>query len=339
MPLEGHAPDCACCVVRVSAPNKRKRTGEDANLFDFLPPGDAPVECEEEGEEEGEGEEELDAESTDRLISNALFAKFEKHVRAIEDARAARQELLSFKSALEDEGNKAEVSADASLDERDMLGVWMPSDVMQGDVNMRTLQKLLTRVDQRGFERSSQQLEFHEAFLKAAARIIYRGDWETEKPAIMRRHGWETSNSEVLISTPRRFGVRACCPFTRCALRVAHVRCRTLRRKRSVSRSSARVSRSPSASRSLSSRQPDARPVSSWRGSSSSSSCPVARSASASTTRRARMPRVPTSQPLTPGCGVRAGGLPIERVRWSQEPDSLVPIQSWGACHRLLEPA
>jgi len=338
MPLEGHAPDCACCVVRINAPNKRKRTGEDANLFDFLPPEDAPVECEEEVEEE-EGEEEEEAQSIDQLISNALFAKFEQHVRAIEDARAARQELLSFKSALEDEGHAAKVSADASLDERDMLGVRMPGDNFQGDTNMRTLQKLLTRVDQRGFERSSQQLEFHEAFLKAAARIIYRGDWETEKPAIMRQHGWETSNSEVLISTPRRFGVRACCPFTRCALRVAHVRCRTLRRKRSVSRSSARVSRSPSAWRSLSSRQPDALPASSSSALSNLSSCPAERSASASTTRRARMPRVPTSQPLTPGCGVRAGSLSIERVRWSQEPDSLVPIQSWGACHRLLEPA
>jgi hypothetical protein len=152
--MEGHAPDCACCVVRI---NKRQRTGEDANLVDFLPPADdEPVE---EGGEEEEGEEELDAESTDRLISNTLFARFEKHVRAIEDARAARQELLSFKSALEDEGNAAKVSADASLDERDQLGVWLPGDVMQGDVNLRTLQKLLTRVDQRGFERSAQQLE------------------------------------------------------------------------------------------------------------------------------------------------------------------------------------
>ena len=190
--------------------------GEDADLSAFLPPADdAPLE-----EEEGEEEEELDAESTDRLISNALFAKFEKHVRAIEQARAARQELLTFKSALEDGNDVAKVGADASLDERDALGVWLPGDVMQGDVNMRTLQKLLTRVDQRGFERSSQQLEvspiptrfhsclahtrvlcaqFHVAFLKAAARIIYRGDWETRRPEIMRRHGWETSNSEVLI--------------------------------------------------------------------------------------------------------------------------------------------
>ena len=224
--MEGHAPDCACCVVRI---NKRQRTGAPADLSTFLPLGEPPADdepVEEGGEEEGE-EEEADAQSIDRLISKTLFTKFEKHVRAIEQARAARQELLSFKSALEDEGGRAEVSADATLDERDALGVWLPGDIMQGDVNMRTLQKLLTRVDQRGFERSSQQLEFHEAFLKAAARIIFKGDWETRRPEIMRRHGWETSNSEVLIrcvrtprpsvtrfshtlssarSTPRRFG-------------------------------------------------------------------------------------------------------------------------------------
>lgn len=33
--------------------------------------------------------------------------------------------------------------------------------------------------------RSAQQLEFHEAFMKAAARVIYKGDWECEKPMIM----------------------------------------------------------------------------------------------------------------------------------------------------------
>lgn len=216
--MEGHAPDCACCVkVRI---NKRQR-GEDADLSTFLPLGnDERVAEDEEGEEDGEEEgEEADAQSLDKLISQALFTKFDHHVRAIEQARAARQELLSFKSALEDEGDAGKMSSDASLDERDMLGVRMPGDQFQGDTNMRTLQKLLTRVDQRGFERSAQQLEarsaprcsarasltrvlraqFHQAFLKAAARVIYRGDWETEKPAIMRQNGWETSNSEVLI--------------------------------------------------------------------------------------------------------------------------------------------
>ena len=71
---------------------------------------------------------------------------------------------------------------------------------------MRTLQKLLARVDARGFERSAQQLEFHVAFMKAAARVIYKGDWETDRPMIMEKYGWERCNSEVLISTPRRFG-------------------------------------------------------------------------------------------------------------------------------------
>jgi len=201
MPLEGHPEDCACCVVRIDR-RGGKRTRADADLEHFLPP---EVEGEEGAEAEGEeeqGEEVAEEEQEvleDELISNALFAKFDEHVVAIQRARAARQELLSFKSALEEDTAKAKVDADASLDEVEGLGVWQPEDEMQGDVNMRTLGKLLTRVDQRGFERSSQQLEFHVAFLKAAARIIYRGSWETEKPAIMRKHGWETCNSEVLI--------------------------------------------------------------------------------------------------------------------------------------------
>ena len=41
--------------------------------------------------------------------------------------------------------------------------------------------------------------QFHVAFMKAAARVIYRGSWETERPAIMKKFGWEKSNSEVLI--------------------------------------------------------------------------------------------------------------------------------------------
>ena len=42
--------------------------------------------------------------------------------------------------------------------------------------------------------------------MKASARVIYRTTWATDRPAIMAAHGWEKSNSEVLISTPRRFG-------------------------------------------------------------------------------------------------------------------------------------
>ena len=159
--------------------------------------------AEEEGEEEEQEEaEEEEGGEEDALIHDALFKSFESHVERLDAARLRRIETLSFKSALEDDG-KDEVNEGATQDEIDGLGVWMPGDEYQGDVNYRTLQKLLTRVDQRGFERSSQQLEFHVAFLKAAARVIYRGSWETERPAIMRKHGWEKSNSEVLIRCAR----------------------------------------------------------------------------------------------------------------------------------------
>lgn len=54
--------------------------------------------------------------------------------------------------------------------------------------------------------RSPHQQKFHEAFIRAAARIIYREEWPLKKDTIMRHNGWETARSEVLISTPRRFG-------------------------------------------------------------------------------------------------------------------------------------
>ena len=209
MPLEGHPDDCACCVKVTFTPGargSRKRTAEEADLSTFLP--QQPPPDGEEGEEEGEEQPEWlyeEEEEEVALINSALFQSFDAHVAKLDAARLKRIEALSFKSALEDDG-EGEVNEDASLDEVEGLGLWMAGDEFQGDVNYRTLQKLLTRVDQRGFERSAQQLEFHVAFMKAAARVIYRGSWETERPAIMKKHGWEKSNSEVLISTPRRFG-------------------------------------------------------------------------------------------------------------------------------------
>ena len=159
-----HPPDCPCCRVVVSR-RGAKRTREDADLSTFLP--------EVEGEDEGEGEEEegeeqpewQEEEEEDALIHDALFKSFETHVERLDAARLRRIETLSFKSALEDDG-KEEINEDATLDEIEGLGVWLPGDEFQGDVNYRTLQKLLTRVDQRGFERSAQQLEFHVAFMK-----------------------------------------------------------------------------------------------------------------------------------------------------------------------------
>ena len=163
MPLEGHPADCACCTVRLErAGPGRKRAREDADLGTFLPeepaPAPAPAPDGEGGEEEGEGEEDPEdpedpeAAHEGLLINEALFKSFEAHVERLDAARLRRIEALSFKSALEDDG-KEEVNQDATQDEIEGLGVWLPGDEFQGDVNYRTLQKLLTRVDQRGFER------------------------------------------------------------------------------------------------------------------------------------------------------------------------------------------
>lgn len=238
MPLEGHPDDCACCVQIRFTPGARgtKRpppVAEETPLE--LPEAAAPSPPYDWEEEGGEEEAEVaEAEEDHTLLNASLFKAFDAHVDRLDAARLKRIEALSFKSALEDDGEGGEVNEDASLDEIEGLGMWMPGDEFQGDVNYRTLQKLLTRVDQRGFERSAQQLEasvseyggrtrglwvespasspldqfgfllcaraqFHVAFMKAAARVIYRGSWETERPAIMKKYGWEKSNSEVLI--------------------------------------------------------------------------------------------------------------------------------------------
>ena len=135
------------------------------------------------------------------LMSDAVFRGFESHIAELQEARKRRQEALAFKSAVEEGGaaGEEEGGADQTQDELDGMGVRLPGDQYQGDANMRTLQKLLSRVDARGFERSAQQLEFHQAFMKAAARVIYRGDWETERPMIMEKYAWDRCNSEVLI--------------------------------------------------------------------------------------------------------------------------------------------
>jgi len=166
--MEGHPEDCECCRVLIDR-RTQKRAREDADLSTFLP-GETPAgACGDEGEEqegdEGEEqeeqeeqEEEEEEEEPDALINDSLFKSFDTHVQRLDAARLRRIETLSFKSALEDDG-KDEINEDATQDEIDGLGVWLAGDEFQGDVNYRTLQKLLTRVDQRGFERSAQQLE------------------------------------------------------------------------------------------------------------------------------------------------------------------------------------
>ena len=93
-----------------------------------------------------------------------------------------------------------------AVDIKDTLGVRLPNDRWQGCTNLRTLRALLSIIDDRGFERSAHQMAFHSAFERCVSRVVYKKDWSTSRPAIMRHNGWKKCSSEVMISTPRRFG-------------------------------------------------------------------------------------------------------------------------------------
>lgn len=143
--------------------------------------------------------------SFSNLMSDPLYNEYDRHCADVRNALTRRRAKMQFKvndasELLEDVDASAAADADAGL------GVWQHGDEYQGDVNLRTLKALLERVDQRGFERSAHQLEFHEAFFNACSRVIYKADWEVSKPKIMRKNNWTSVQSEVMISTPRRFG-------------------------------------------------------------------------------------------------------------------------------------
>lgn len=134
-----------------------------------------------------------------------FLREFDTHVFNVDCMRKKRKESLRFESiASNPEADAPTRTEDEDGD--DMLGIRIPADEYRGDTNFRTLQMLLQRVDRRGWERSHHQLEFHNAFLRATARVIYRADWATARPFIMKKHGWKLASSEVMISTPRRFG-------------------------------------------------------------------------------------------------------------------------------------
>ena len=155
-----HPPDCPCCRV-VVARRGPKRTREDADLSTFLPEGGptTPRGRGRGGEERGgEGEEEPEEEPEGRedeaLIHDALFKAFDAHVEKLDAARLRASRRCRSRARWRTTARRRSTQ-DATQDEIDGLGVWLAGDEFQGDVNYRTLQKLLTRVDQRGFERSA----------------------------------------------------------------------------------------------------------------------------------------------------------------------------------------
>jgi hypothetical protein len=142
--------------MATAPPEWNPRDNEDGDLEEDE---DGDPEVEEVIEDEDEEEEPAPSE-TDRLctyMSDALFRRFDTHIEDLVSARKRRQEALAFRSAVEEGGAAMEdevgSSGNQTQDDLDGLGIQLPTDVWQGDTNMRTLDKLLARVDARGFER------------------------------------------------------------------------------------------------------------------------------------------------------------------------------------------
>lgn len=148
-------------------------------------------------------------------ISNAIVQMFQSHFASLKRDRESRREQLSLRcvaSSANDDGGGSAGHNDTSSN-CDMCAVLKhEDDKFEGDGVLRTLHALLGRIDERGYSRSTQQMRFHDAFIRACSRVLFRADWASNRPTIMKANDWSKCPSEILISTPRRFG-KVCTRF------------------------------------------------------------------------------------------------------------------------------
>ena len=76
---------------------------------------------------------------------------------------------------------------------------------LAGDKYLASIRQILA--SGLGLKRSGTQVKFHESFLQACARILYRSDGaQADMSAIMEREQWQDLQQQVCCLTPRRFG-------------------------------------------------------------------------------------------------------------------------------------
>jgi hypothetical protein len=183
------------------------------------------------------------------MFADDLLGAFDRHADDLYKLSNRRKRAAELRCVVDD--NEADKGA---MDIEATLGVRQPTDKFSGCVNLRTLQTLLKKIDDSGWERcafppamqraalkgvsahrSPHQLQFHEAFIKCVARVLYRNEWATSRPEIMAHNGWDKCSSEVLISTPRRLrtshAISYCqymcsllCVFSACSVYPSHFR-------------------------------------------------------------------------------------------------------------------
>ena len=79
-----------------------------------------------------------------------------------------------------------------------------------GFTRLEKLRQALVALDRGGWERSYHQRLFHESFINAIVRILFKTDppgfFSQSYPRLLELNGWTSINQEILVSTPRRFG-------------------------------------------------------------------------------------------------------------------------------------
>ena len=167
------------------------------------------------------------------MICPAVLNEFERHSERLRASASDRRRACQIRNLVDDRVCTANVSSD------DALGKKLPSDRFEGCTHLRTLRLLLKKIDEAGWERSDHQMAFHSAFERCVSRVLYRNEWATQKPQIMAHNGWLKCSSEVMVSTPRRFGKTFRCVPHPIRLRRRHT---DVSRPGAASRSSVRVS-------------------------------------------------------------------------------------------------
>jgi len=144
------------------------------------------------------------------MFNHVILEEFDVHATRLREAARERRNMLLMRPVVMEIPTASEVVGNGD----NFLGVPIRGETMAGDTNLRTLRSLLSKIDDRGFERSAHQVQFHSAFERSTARVIYKRDWASSRSQIMAKNGWTTCSSEVLISTPRRFGKTFACVQT-----------------------------------------------------------------------------------------------------------------------------
>ena len=166
-----------------------------------------------EQEEPEPDEEQEEPETEPFVLSTVLQSQFTQHHDGLIERRKLKRQKLQVKPFFVAEAEAAKETAaegqgDDDKDPSIAASQKKKPEVVEfeGDEILAKLQTLLQTIDERGFQRSRQQLAFHDCFIRATSRVMYKKDWSTAKPVIMEKNKWSKCPSEILISTPRRFG-------------------------------------------------------------------------------------------------------------------------------------